>query len=140
MAKEINNLTFHMLRQLIQEHTALWQKSLPDVTKQQYSVLMAVWESPGIEQKDLIDAAVSTKATLAELLSRMEHKGLVLRKQGERDRRRVFINLTEAGERLLNSSRPLAESVDEKFLSRISTSRQDELCLILKNMLGREEM
>ncbi len=139
MTKIINNLTFHMLRQLIQEHTALWQKSLPDVTKQQYSVLMAVWESPGIEQKDLIDAAVSTKATLAELLSRMEQKGLVLRKQGERDRRRVFINLTEAGEHLLSKSRPLAEMVDKTFLSRVAPSRQDELCQTLKLMLGRED-
>jgi len=140
MAKEINNLIFHMIRQLIQEHTALWQKWLPNVTKQQYSVLMAVWESPGIEQKDLIDAAVSTKATLAELLSRMEHRGLISRKQGEHDRRRMFINLTEVGEHLLKSSRPIAERVDEKFLSRISTSSQDELCLTLKTLLGREKI
>ncbi|MDI4751797.1 FAD-binding protein, partial [Salmonella enterica subsp. enterica serovar Anatum] len=42
-------------------------------------VARAIAEHPGIEQVDLTEAAVSTKATLAEMLSRMENRGLVKR-------------------------------------------------------------
>lgn len=60
-----------------QQHTARWQQALPDLTKPQYAVMRSVAEHPGIEQVALIEAAVSTKATLAEMLSRMEARGTV---------------------------------------------------------------
>ncbi|STT06028.1 marR family transcriptional regulator [Klebsiella pneumoniae] len=69
---ELRNEAFHLLRQLFQQHTARWQQALPDLTKPQYAVMRSVAEHPGIEQVALIEAAVSTKATLAEMLSRME--------------------------------------------------------------------
>jgi DNA-binding MarR family transcriptional regulator len=69
---ELRNEAFHLLRQLFQQHTARWQQALPDLTKPQYAVMRSIAEHPGIEQVVLIEAAVSTKATLAEMLSRME--------------------------------------------------------------------
>ncbi len=62
---ELRNEAFHLLRQLFQQHTARWQQALPDLTKPQYAVMRSVAEHPGIEQVALIEAAVSTKATLA---------------------------------------------------------------------------
>lgn len=73
----LRNEAFHLLRQLFQQHTARWQQALPDLTKPQYAVMRSVAEHPGIEQVALIEAAVSTKATLAEMLSRMEARGTV---------------------------------------------------------------
>ncbi len=59
-----------------QQHTARWQHELPDLTKPQYAVMRAIADKPGIEQVALIEAAVSTKATLAEMLARMEDRWL----------------------------------------------------------------
>lgn len=64
----LRNKAFHQLRQLFQQHTARWQHELPDLTKPQYAVMRAIADKPGIEQVALIEAAVSTKATLAEML------------------------------------------------------------------------
>ena len=75
----LRNKAFHQLRQLFQQHTARWQHELPDLTKPQYAVMRAIADKPGIEQVALIEAAVSTKATLAEMLARMENRGLVRR-------------------------------------------------------------
>ena len=69
----LRNKAFHLLRQLFQQHTSRWQHELPDLTKPQYAVMRAIAERPGIEQVDLTEAAVCTKATLAEMLSRMEN-------------------------------------------------------------------
>lgn len=66
---ELRNTAFHLLRQLFQQHTSRWQHELPELTKPQYAVMRAIAEHPGIEQIALMEAAVSTKATLAEMLS-----------------------------------------------------------------------
>lgn len=136
MSNDISTIPFHLMRQLIQEHTARWQKSLPDLTKQQYAVLTAVREKPGIEQMELMDAAVSTKATLAELLARMEKKGLIARQQGDADRRRRFIFLTDAGQAALAQAKPVADKVDAAFLDALSTPRQQALVGLLQDMLS----
>ena len=98
---ELRNKAFHLLRQLFQQHTARWQHALPDLTKPQYAVMRAIAERPGIEQINLMEAAVSTKATLAEMLSRMEKRGLVRRENDPLDKRRRFVYLTTEGEALL---------------------------------------
>ncbi|MDY0970871.1 MarR family transcriptional regulator [Siccibacter turicensis] len=136
MSNDISTIPFHLMRQLIQEHTARWQKSLPDLTKQQYAVLTAVREKPGIEQMELMDAAVSTKATLAELLARMEKKGLIARQQGDADRRRRFIFLTDAGQAALVQAKPVADKVDAAFLDALSAPRQQALVELLQDMLS----
>lgn len=123
------------MRQLFQEHTSLWQKLLPELTKQQYVVLCVVAEQPGIEQMDLIDAALSTKATLAEMLKRMEKKGLLVRHQRDDDKRRRFIFLTDEGLQVLQRARPVANDIDAAFLSRISANQRDDLVCLLQAML-----
>ncbi|ADU71419.1 MarR family winged helix-turn-helix transcriptional regulator [Pantoea sp. At-9b] len=137
MQKELGNVFFHLMRELLQDHTALWQKSLPELTKQQYAVLCAVAEQPGIEQLDLTEAALSTKATLAELLVRMEKKNLIERQQGTSDRRRRFIFLTAEGKQALQEARPIAEQVDTFFLSRLGEQQQNEVVVLLKTMLAK---
>ncbi len=135
MINKLGNIPFHLMRQLLQEHTALWQKSLPDLTKQQYSVLCAVAEKPGIEQMDLMDDALMTKATLAELLVRMEKKGLVIRTAGETDKRRRLITLAPKGAAVLLEARPVAAAVDAAFLARLNAPQQQDLVTLLQTLL-----
>ncbi|CAK6501138.1 Transcriptional regulator HosA (plasmid) [Pantoea sp. Nvir] len=136
MNKNLTNVPFHLMRRLFLEHTSQWQQSLSELTKPQYAVLCAVDEQPGIEQMDLMEVSVSTKATLAELLLRMEKKGLVRREQGTYDRRRRHIYLTDAGKKVLEEAKPAAGRVDAAFLNRLSEQEQQELIRLLQKMLG----
>lgn len=132
---ELRQETFHLLRQLFQQHTARWQHALPELTKPQYAVMRSIAEHPGIEQVALTEVAVSTKATLAEMLSRMEARGLVKREQDPADKRRRFVFLTPEGEALLASSQPLGNRVDEAFLGRLSREEQDRFAELVKKMM-----
>ncbi len=132
---ELRNKAFHLLRQLFQQHTARWQHALPDLTKPQYAVMRAIAERPGIEQVNLMEAAVSTKATLAEMLSRMEKRGLVKRENDPLDKRRRFVYLTAEGEALLASAMPLGNSVDDEFLGRLSDDERAQFALLIKKMM-----
>ncbi|ROU16517.1 MarR family transcriptional regulator [Kluyvera ascorbata] len=132
---EIKNEAFHLLRHLFQQHTSRWQHELPELTKPQYAVMRSIAESPGIEQVALTSVAVSTKATLAEMLSRMEIKGLVRREQDPDDKRRRFVFLTEEGEALLAASRPVGNRVDNEFLQRLTPEEQDQFTHLVRKMM-----
>ena len=133
---ELRNEAFHLLRQLFQQHTARWQQALPDLTKPQYAVMRSVAEQPGIEQVVLIEAAVSTKATLAEMLSRMEARGLVRRENDPADKRRRFFYLTEQGEALLNRSIPQGNEIDDEFLGRLSDGEREQFTRLVRKMMA----
>ncbi|MGP3590791.1 MarR family winged helix-turn-helix transcriptional regulator [Vagococcus sp. WN89Y] len=135
---ELRNETFHLLRKLFQQHTACWQQAVPELTKPQYSVLRSIAEHPGIEQVELTQAAVTTKATLAEMLSRMESRGLVRRENDPADKRRRFVFLTGEGEALLAATMSLASDVDKAFLSRLSDEEQSAFAASIKKMMAQE--
>ncbi|EPG4895628.1 TPA: MarR family transcriptional regulator [Citrobacter koseri] len=133
---ELRNTAFHLLRQLFQQHTARWQHELPELTKPQYAVMRAIAEHPGIEQIALMEAAVSTKATLAEMLSRMESRGLVTRESDPQDKRRRFVYLTGEGETLLTGAIPLGDRVDDEFLGRLSDDEREQFTQLVRKMMG----
>lgn len=133
---ELRNTAFHLLRQLFQQHTSRWQHELPELTKPQYAVMRAIAEHPGIEQIALMEAAVSTKATLAEMLSRMESRGLVTRESDPQDKRRRFVYLTGEGETLLTSAMPLGDRVDDEFLGRLSDDEHKQFTQLVRKMMG----
>ena len=133
---ELRNTAFHLLRQLFQKHTARWQHALPELTKPQYAVMRAIAERPGIEQVDLTEAAVSTKATLAEMLSRMESRGLVKREHDPADKRRRFVYLTPEGDALLTHVTQLRDSIDNEFLGRLSAQEREQFTYLVRKMMG----
>lgn len=125
---------FHVLRRLLQEHTAAWQVEVPELTKPQYAVLRAVQADPGLEQATLTAAAVSTKATLAELLQRLERRGLIERRGDPRDRRRRFVHLTPDGARVLEATEPVAARVNAAFTGRLRPEDHRRLLELLGRM------
>ena len=132
---ELRHEAFHLLRQLFQQHTARWQQALPELTKPQYAVMRSIAENPGIEQVALTEVAVSTKATLAEMLSRMEARGLVRREQDPADKRRRFLFLTPQGEAALNISIPVGNGVDDEFLGRLSAQEREQFTVLIRKMM-----
>lgn len=139
MVKQVEQEVFHLMRQIFQLHTAQWQHEQPQLTKPQFAVMSTVDAHPGIEQALLTKAAVSTKATLAELLSRLEKRRLVIRQQDSEDKRRRQVYLTAEGRRLLNEARPLATQVDDRFLDLLTADEQQELSRLLCKLRDKAE-
>lgn len=86
----------------------------------------------------LMEAAISSKAALAELLGRMEGKGLLKREAGEHDKRRRFIYLTPAGQALFEASRPIADAIDNMYLERVNKDQHESALFVLKTMIGKQ--
>jgi len=110
--------------------------SIPELTKPQYAVMCSIAENPGIEQVVLMEVAVSTKATLAEMLSRMEARGLVRREHDPADKRRRFLFLTPEGEAALSLSIPLGNRVDNEFLGRLNAGEREQFIALIRKMMS----
>ncbi|MBU9821856.1 MarR family transcriptional regulator [Rahnella sp. BCC 1045] len=135
MSTQLRQEAFHLMRKVFQQHTARWQQCIPDLTKPQYAVLRSIAENPGIEQVQLTDVAISSKATLAEMLSRLESRGLLIREADPADKRRRFITLTGEGKAVLAKTQPRGQQVDTEFLARLSPDDQQQLVRLLKAMM-----
>lgn len=94
----------------------------------QFDVLARVGAAAGITQQELADSLLVTKGNVAQLLGRMEGRGLIERRPEGRTNR---LYLTEEGRRLFAEAVPAHEAlVDERF-SALSPEEQRQLLALL---------
>ncbi|MUN62164.1 MarR family transcriptional regulator [Kocuria sediminis] len=82
--------------------TAAYREPLAELglTYPQYLALLALWEEDGQTVTGLGARLRLDSGTLSPLLKRMETGGLLERRRGREDERRVTVHLTAAGDRL----------------------------------------
>lgn len=128
-----DKVVFHLMRVVLQEHTACWASEISDVTKPQYAVLEALDNADCLDQLALGQAISANKATLTEMIVRMESRGLINRRIDVNDSRRRLLTLTQAGRDMLARARPVADAVKEEILAPLSAEERQ----VLTELLGR---
>ncbi len=71
-----------------------------NLTYTQYIVMMVLWEHGTLSESELGNKIHLDSGTLAPLLKRLEKTGYILRSRPENNERKLFVTLTEQGERL----------------------------------------
>ena len=71
-----------------------------DVTCEQWSVLVNLWQKNGQSQQDLAGTTCKDKTSMTRLIDNMEKRDLVVRIPSKEDRRQKFIYLTKKGSNL----------------------------------------
>jgi DNA-binding MarR family transcriptional regulator len=99
VANGLRPTLFHLNRRLRKELAPL------GVTGGQASLLWAIRSSPGIGIRELAAHEGVSPPAMTAYVDRLEAAGLVARRRSERDRRRVELELTETGARVLRSVR-----------------------------------
>jgi len=102
------------------------------ITYPQYLVLMVLWENDSIPVNDIARKLLLNTNTITPLLKRMEQQGLVNRIRSKKDERKVFVQLTEKGERL----KAKALQIPEELIKRLSDSelKIDDLIKLKENL------
>ncbi len=86
------------------------------LTAPQLLVMQAIARHDELTMGQVADAVSLSQATVTTILDRLEKRGLVERKRGEQDKRRVYAYLTTAGkELLLKAPTPLQVEFVERF-------------------------
>ena len=96
------------------------QNSL-DITPEQWTVLIYLWEQDGVTQQELCNATYKDKPSMTRLIDNMEKQNLVVRISSKTDRRINLIHLTRIGKDLEEKSRFVANKTLKEALKGLTT-------------------
>jgi DNA-binding MarR family transcriptional regulator len=121
VANRLRPVLLQLNRQLRRELAPL------GITGGQAALLHAIRSNPGIGVRELAQREGVSAAGMSTALTRLEAAELVRRTRGQADRRRVGLELTEVGLRVLRSARSRRTAWLAARLTRLSA---DELAVI----------
>jgi DNA-binding MarR family transcriptional regulator len=106
------------------------------LSPQQFWVLMAVQEKPGLSLRDLCDRRRMDAPTASRVVATLVAKRL-LRSAGDRDdRRRCHLDLTADGDALASRLEPLLHETRRAFVSGMSEAEQETLRDLLRRVIA----
>lgn len=110
-----------LVRRLHQIHLALFAEECAafDLTPVQYSIMTAIQRQPGLDQVRLGEQVGIDRATMADVLARLEKRGLVMRRRSGVDGRLKLVSLSASGRRLLVRIDPYAERAHERTVAAL---------------------
>jgi DNA-binding MarR family transcriptional regulator len=135
LADRLRPLLLHLNRDLRRE-------ALPmGVTVGQIALLAAIREEPGLGLRELASRERMSAPAMSGYVDRLEAAGLVVRGPVAGDRRRVGLHLTDAGRKLLRSTRKLRTAWLAERMRRLSDAelRALEAALEPLALLTRDE-
>ena len=86
-------------------------------------------------QKDLLAKTKNTSASLSEMVSKLEAKGLVERTRVDKDRRQTLLSLTKEGRKQAKESQEAIESFEARALSILSDEEKVTFCAYLDRLV-----
>lgn len=114
LADRLRPLLLHLNRDLRREALPL------GATVGQVALLAAIREQPGLSMRELANRERMSAPAMSGYIDRLEAAGLVVRGAVEGDRRRVGLHLTDAGRKLLRSTRRLRTAWLAERMRRLS--------------------
>jgi DNA-binding MarR family transcriptional regulator len=107
------------------------------VTESQFNVLMELAANDGrLPHCGLAQGLLKSPANVSALIDRMERDGLVRRVRGQRDRRTVIAEITEAGWSALAAAAPAVFDVERAILADLSVRERSTLAGLLDRVAG----
>jgi DNA-binding MarR family transcriptional regulator len=97
------------------------------LTALQYTALTVLERHPDIAAAHLARHSFVTGQTMADMVTSLLNRGLIVRHRDPTDRRRLVIALTPAGRRLLDRLRPQVAALQDRMLSLHSAEQAAEL-------------
>jgi len=104
------------------------------LTPRQLAVLVTVSQNEGLSQTGLVERTGIDRSTLADIVRRMQRKGLLQRRRTKEDARAYAVKLTDEGRKALRTAEPLARKVDDRILEALPDRQR--LVITLRDVLG----
>ncbi len=102
-----------------------------ELTSAQYIVVVLLARGKVNTLAELCEHMMYDRGAMSRLLSRLEDKGLVAKKQSVEDRRSTLLCLTEKGQQLYPEILPTVNDIYRKALTGFSDDEQEQLASLL---------
>jgi DNA-binding MarR family transcriptional regulator len=136
--REINHSAMHMLHRASQCAGDLFTEEVDSdaLTPRQFAVLLTISQEEGLSQTDLVDRTGIDRSTLADIIRRMQKKGLIRRRRTKTDARVYAVKMTDEGAAALRSAQPAVFEADARLLAALPKTRREEFLASLSEIVG----
>lgn len=90
-----------------------------EITPEQWTILLSLWEKDGITQQELCNATFKDKPSMTRLIDNMERQHLVVRISDKKDRRTNLVHLTKTGRELEDKAFIIANQTLKEALAGV---------------------
>jgi DNA-binding MarR family transcriptional regulator len=126
----------YLIRRAAQAHVAAWVREVSvETTSVQFGVLASLSGSQGMSQRDLCDALDLDRSTIADLVARLQRRGLVTRRRDPRDLRTNIVSLTSEGRGECDRLGPRVAEMNRTLIGCLSEVEQAEFARLLTRVL-----
>ena len=137
-ANGLDRSPIHLLHRAYQSAGEAFQAGvrIGGLTPRQLAVLLAVAENEGLSQTGVVVRTGIDRSTVAEMIRRMQRKGLLQRRRTRADARTYALKLTDEGRRVLRAAEPLAKTVDARVLNALPSAGRDQFIDALQALVA----
>lgn len=138
--KTIDEMPGHLARRFQQIAVAVFLAEVEaagyDLTPVQYAALAAVGAHPGVDQVTLAGLIAFDRTTITGVADRLVAKGLITRRESNRDRRARELTITAAGRQTLRGIAPAVEAAQRTMLRGLTDREANELLRLLQKAIA----
>ncbi|MDE2145407.1 MAG: MarR family transcriptional regulator [Burkholderiales bacterium] len=127
----------HLIRRLQQIAVALFleETQAHGITPVQYAALQAAQRQPGLDQRTLAGSVGLDTSTIAGVVDRLERRGLIERRTSPTDRRVRLLQVTAAGQALLDAVVPAMLKAQRRILAPLPAPQRPQFVAMLKTLV-----
>jgi DNA-binding MarR family transcriptional regulator len=130
----------HLARRLQQLTYLLWNDMVSaEITPPQFVVLNGILAEPGIDQRRLGERVSLDRSTLADVVARLNRRGLIERVRDSADARRNVLRLTPAGATALDAVTRAVTHMNQVLLAPLDDDEQATLMSLLARVIASGE-
>lgn len=133
-ASQLEQQPGHYIRRLQQIAVAIFleETQLHGITPVQYAALCAAHRQPGLDQRSLASKIGLDTSTTGGVIDRLEKRGLIERQASPTDRRVRLLQVSSAGEALLNDVIPAMLSAQQRILAPLPAADRPRFQAMMK--------
>ncbi len=95
--------------------------SAAHVTSTQFSILVVLFEKPGMTMNELADAMVMDRTSLVRAIKPMQRDGWLKTEAAAKETRKLVLSLTQRGLQKVEEAAPLWEKAQQEFESKVGS-------------------
>ena len=122
----------HLLRRAQQRAVEIYLDEVGEdgLRPPQFALLLTVYQNGGLNQTELVQHTGIDRSTLADMIARLEKRGLLRRKPGE-DQRTRHIWVTDAGRAAVEANAAAAQRAQDRIMAPIAPDDREQFLRLL---------
>lgn len=132
----LSDLPGHLLRRCHQISVAIFLEELAgfDITPMQFAVLKTLIENGQMDQATIGGLAALDRTTVTVVIQKLEERGLVHRKQSEKDKRSKMVSVSKSGSDLIRDVNDAVEKAQVRTVQPLDPNERAEFMRLLRKV------